>query len=149
MSQPALRQVLTEDHEADPRLTEDEKFLANHLAVVAAVLTRLAEAYPELLERQRREGQSDEVRAAAHEMAEQAATVLQALRRRQDLIAVAQETPMNPSQAIAVLDELFFSYCLLSGPDDARLKVILREDEPRALIDALGVREWLELHGTD
>lgn len=147
MTQPELRTALLGEDEgngAPPSITSDERFLFRHLAAVAALLIDQPDAYRSLRARRGAEEPSEEVRAIAHDQAERAATVLQSMHRRQDLIVAAQDTPFRPSEALAVLNQLFFSFCLLSGPDDDLVEAALDGEAASALLEALDVNQWLE-----
>lgn len=147
VSQPELRAELLEDGDMDmpsTPLTEEERFLLRHLTGAAALLIGQPDLYRELLVRRREEGATEELRAIARDAAEQAATVLQSARRRQYLIIAAQETPLNPSAALTALDQLFFSFTLLTGPDDVFAQVALTEEELDLLLTSLDVGTWLE-----
>lgn len=147
MSQPAFRAMALGEDEFDeptPAASEEEAFVMRHFAAAAALLISQPEMYAELRARHRREGATEEVRAAAHESAEQIATVLGSLRRRPDLVAAVGDTPFGASAPLAVLDQLFFSFCLLSGPHDELLDAALDEEAPAELIETLDVKRWLE-----
>lgn len=146
MSQPELRVELFQDGDMDVPsiLTDDERFLLRHLTAAAALLLSHPDLYRELLVRRREEGASEELRAIAHDAAEQAATVLQSASRRLDLLVAAQKTPLNPSAALTALDQLFFSFTLLTEPDDLFVDVALTEEGLQALLTSLDVRAWLE-----
>ena len=52
---------------------------------------------------------------------------------------------MNPSYALGMLDQLFFSFCLLTGGDgDGLIEAALDDEEPERLWKALDLEEWLE-----
>lgn len=152
MSLPGLGELLHErDPEMDaniPGLTDEGHYLLSHLVTAGALLLVQRELYPELLARLREEGSTEEVRADAQEMAELIAAVMQSARRRQDLLAGAQETRVNPAAALGLLDQVFFSLCLLTeAEDDSLVEIALGEGELEALFDALDVQEWLEQLG--
>lgn len=144
MSQPDLRALLIDDDDAPPETIEEARFHFRHLAAVAALLEHHPKLYRELLARRRDEGTSEHLRIEARDAAEAAATVLQSLGRRQYLAVVAQESPFNPSSALACLEQLFFSFCILSGPDDGLEAVALQEDEAETWMEILNIGSWLE-----
>lgn len=147
MSQPGLSDLLFDHAEVDattPELGGDERYLLSHLVTAAALLISQRERYPDLLSRRREEGDSAEVRATAHDSAEEIAGVLQSACRRRHLLVVAQETPLNPSGPIGMLDQLFFSLCLLSGPEDSLESAALSGAEVDELWESLDVQPWLE-----
>ncbi len=147
MSQPGLRELLFDHDEVDAATSElgsDERYLLNHLATAAALLISHRERYADLLARRREEGDSAEVRAIAHDAAEESAAVLQSVSRRRDLLVVAQETPLNSSGPIGMLDQLFFSFCLLGGPDDGLSAAALSGADVDELWESLDVQAWLE-----
>lgn len=147
MSQPDFRAMVLGEEEFDdgaiPAGPEEGHFLMRHFTAAAALLVSLPEAYAELRARHRRGGASDEVRAEAHAAAEQIATVLGSLRRRGALLRAVEDTPLRCWGALSVLDQLFFSFCLLSDPDDELVAAALDEEGPRELIEELDVESWL------
>jgi hypothetical protein len=154
MSQPELRAALETHDDVDsdaPELTDEERWLLRHLAVAGALLRSHPDLYRELMEQREAEGQSDDVRSAAHEAAEQAATVLGSVRRRQDVLLAARETPVDPTVPLALLDQLFFCFTLLSGPDDELLESAIESlaipPDFDALVEHLGIQEWLDRVG--
>lgn len=150
MSQPELRATLLEDDDIDaqvPDLSDEDRFLLRRFAAAGALLLSQPDLYRDLLERRRDEGDSEEVQAIAHDAAEQAATVLQSARERQDLLVAAQSTPMNPTRALAALDQLFLSFTLLSSPEDELNEAVLDEEGLEDMLELLEVRAWLEQIG--
>jgi hypothetical protein len=151
MSHPALRAELLEDDaelkELAPPMTGEEGYLLRHLATAAAVLTHYAEAYPGLLSRRREERASKALREEALDVAEAIATVRQSLGRRQELVVAAKGSPVDPSTALAALDQLLFSLVLLTSPDDGRAAVAMDEQELDELLALPSLRELLEWVG--
>lgn len=151
MSQPGLRAELLEDDaelkELAPTMTDEEGYLLRHLATAAAVLSHYARAYPDLLARRREGGASDELREQALDAAEAIATVRQSLGRRQELVVAAQGSPVDPSTALAALDQLLFSLVLLCSPDDGQAAVAIDEQELDELLALPRLRELLEWAG--
>jgi hypothetical protein len=163
MSQPAIREILLAQPESVPasppgedgtgqELNDDARLLAGRAGVLAGLLDSHLKAYPELLARRQREGDSEEVRAEAHQLAEEAATFLQTMAHRRDLVVVSARTndpEMNMTYALALLEQLYFSFCLLSGPDDYMVRIALEADDPARLVELLDVRPWLAHHGIE
>ncbi len=154
MSQPELRAALETHDAADadaPELTDEERWLLRHLAVAGTLLRSHPALFRELMEQRDAEGQSDDVRTTAHEAAEQAATVLGSVRRRPDVLLAARETPVDPTVPLALLDQLFFCFTLLSGPDDELLESATESlavpPDFDALVEHLGIPEWLDRIG--
>ncbi len=103
MAEPGLKKLLLErDPDTPESMPEDVRYLLDHLATAAALLDDAVDAYEGLL-RRREAGESIGAEAADH--AERIAAVMQSLGRRRDLAVAAQETPLNPTSALAVLDQ--------------------------------------------
>lgn len=163
MSQPGIREILLAQPESVParptgadgtgeELNDDARLIAGRAGVLAAILDRHLRAYPELLARRQTEGASDEVRADAHEFAEEAATLLQTMADRRDLVSVSGMTgdpELNLVPALALLEQVYYSFCLLSGPDDYLVRIALDADDPAHLVELLDVRPWLVSHGIE
>jgi hypothetical protein len=104
-----------------------------------ALVTLLAyrgELYPRLLHRYRDHGPSPEIDRSAVEAAVDIAAVMQSVRRERELLSAARETALDPGVANKLLDDLFFSFVLLTSHD---------EDEALALVD----EDWLEARAGD
>jgi hypothetical protein len=142
MAQPGLKTLLLDRDPATPAsMPEDVRYLLDHLATAAALLADSVDAYEGL--RARRDAGEDVelIRAEAVDHAERIAAVLQSLGRRRDLAVAAQDTPLNPTSALAVLDQVFCSLCLLAADDDLTDSG-LDEGEAARWIDTLGVEAW-------
>ena len=139
MAQPGLKSLLLErDPDTPESMPEDVRYLLDHLATAAALLDDAPDAYEDLF-RRREAGESIGAEAVDH--AERIAAVMQSLGRRRDLAVAAQETPLNPTSALAVLDQVFYSLCLLAAEDDLTDSG-LGEGEAARWVDALGVDAW-------
>lgn len=138
--------MLFERDEIDAKtseLTDEHRYVLSHMVAVAALLIAQREQYPQLLAQHREGGAPGVVSENAHEFAERAAAVLQSARRRSDLLAAFRDTPLNPLAAIAVLDQLFFSFCLLTNPDDSLVDAVLGEATLDELLKAMEFDDWL------
>jgi hypothetical protein len=147
VSQPAIRALLLEDDEADaaaPAMSDDERFLLRHVAVAAALVTDHADLYRALYDRRRREPVSAELREAALGAAETIATLRQSIARRQPLVAAAHGSPIDPALALAALDQLFYSFTLLTSPDREDVEVALDAREAEELLRMPALVSWLE-----
>lgn len=147
-----VRRLLSEvnDEGAPPEFTPEERFLFDRFAVVAALLLDSGERYPELWRRHRDEGPSPELEADVRQAAENIATVMQTLRRRQDLVLAARETPINPAYATSALDQVFFSLTLLTSAEQgAEFETALTPEGLNELLELPKVKEWLWRMGAD
>ena len=140
-----LRRELLDDSDAPAELSDDLKFLASRQASLAALLLDHAEHYKTLHHAAHRHGLTDEIRTAALDAAGNLGTVLQSLRRREDLqIALAQAPNHTPTPLIAV-DQLYYSFTLLTGPGRTELDAALPPEGVDELFRSQRVRDWL--HG--
>jgi hypothetical protein len=114
-----------------PELNPEPAFLTERQAAAAAVhLERDRELYPELLERYRAERPSAELSELALEAAGELATVLQSLRSTESGSDVLNEVSDPPLPPLIVLDQLQFSYLLLTdGASEEQRQALLRGKE--------------------
>ncbi|HEY1508604.1 MAG TPA: hypothetical protein VGF93_06360 [Solirubrobacteraceae bacterium] len=103
---------------------------------IVTLLANRGELYTRLLERYRDQGPSPEIDAVAVESAVDIAAVMQSIRRERELLSAARETALDPGVANKILDDLFYSFVLLTSRD---------EDEALALLD----EDWLETRATE
>ncbi|HEY3728695.1 MAG TPA: hypothetical protein VGL51_16075 [Solirubrobacteraceae bacterium] len=140
-----LRRQLLDDSDAPAQLSPQLRFLASRGAAAAALLLNHAELYKHLLERYQREGASPEIEEIALDAAGNLATVLQSLRSREDLLAMVRISPDVPGIPVAAIDQLAFSFLLLTGPqsEDESL-ACLAPEWVDAVLEADDVKEWLD-----
>jgi hypothetical protein len=140
-----LRRTLLDDSDAPRELSPDLAFLASRNAAAAAVLLHHAEVYRDLLDRYRAEGPSEEIEEIAIDAAGNLATVLQPLRRREDLLTAMEYAPNLAAPPMAALDQLFFSFVLMTGPDaDGESENLLSADDLDALLATESTQAWLK-----
>jgi hypothetical protein len=139
-----LRRTLLGDGEAPPELSPELRFLAARQAALAALVVDHAELYRHLHERYRREGSTHDVHALALDAAGNLGTVLQELRRRQDLVAALARAPRVHPIPLAPIDQLLYCFLLLSGAvnEDDEM-ALLSPDELDGVLGAESVRSWL------
>jgi hypothetical protein len=134
--------------DAPPELSPELADLGRLQAAAAALLQRDRDLYPALLERFRTKGPSSELSRLALEAAGDIAAVLQPLRARPDLLEVLEEQPNIPAPPLIVLDQLQFSYLLLTeGARDEQREALLTPDALDELLAAARVRDWLQFVG--
>lgn len=140
-----LRRTLLDEGNAPPELSPELRFLASRQAALAALLADHAELYRHLHERFRGEGSTPEVRAIALDAAGNLGTVLQELRRREDLVVAFAHAPRVHPIPLPVIDQLVYCFLLLSGPvsEDDRM-ALLSPDELDGVLGADSVRSWLQ-----
>jgi hypothetical protein len=139
-----LRRQLLDASDAPPELSPELSFLASRGAGAAALLLDHAELYRHLLARYQREGASAVIEQIALDAAGNLATVMQSLRSREDLLAVLKLSPHVPAIPVAAIDQLMFSFLLLTGPQsEDDLLACLTPESLVALLEAKSVQEWL------
>lgn len=145
MSHEELHALLAEDGDDAPaELNDDERWLFRHVGALAALLRRQAELYPRMLARWEREGPSEELRSAALDAAGLAAALLQAARRRPGVLIAAGEPPVSLTLPLGLLDQLFYSFTLLTSPSaDERTEAMLTAAELDELMGDPELRDWL------
>lgn len=131
-------------HDYPSPTSEDEQWLLDRLAGAAALLTDHSKVYRELLARHRAEGSSTELRAIALDAAGTIAALKQDLRRRYTLVVAAAQSPINPTTALGVLDQLLHSFTLLAGSStDEYSDAVMSLDEFDELMSLDAVDAWL------
>lgn len=140
-----LRRELLDDSDAPAELSPELRFLASRQAALAGLLLDHAQHYKVLFDAANTGGLTDEIRTAALDAAGNLATVLQSLRSREDLqVALAQAPRYTPAPLLAV-DQLFYSFALLTGPGGPDLDAALPPEGIDELFASQRVRDWL--HG--
>jgi hypothetical protein len=140
-----LRREMLDSSDAPAELSPDLRFLASRQASLATLMLDHAEHYKVLYTAARENGTTAEIRAAALEAAGNLGTILQSLRSREDLqVALAHAPGYTPTPLIAV-DQLFFSFTLLTGAGGEELDAALAPEDVDELLGADRVRDWL--HG--
>jgi hypothetical protein len=112
-----LRRSLLDDSDAPTGLSPDAVFLASRNAGAAGLLLHHSEVYRGLLERYQREGPSAEIEEMALDAAGNLATVMQSLRRREDLLTAMEYNADVAAPPMPIIDQLLFSLVLLTDPD--------------------------------
>jgi hypothetical protein len=139
-----LRRSLLDDSDAPPELSADLAFLGARNAAAAALLLHHAEVYRLLLDRYREEGPSEDIEEIALEAAGNMATVLQAMRRRDELLTAMRYANLAAPPMI-VIDQLFFSFLLMTGPgDEDDVKMLLSGDDLDELLALESTQAWLK-----
>jgi hypothetical protein len=140
-----FRRGVLDESDIPPDLRPDLALVYKQQAAAAVLLMRDREAYPRLLERFRSEGASYELSMAALEAAGDLATVCQALRARQDILQVMDALPDVIAPPLVVLDQLFYSYLLITGAaTDVQSDGPLEPEGLDKLINTKRVSDWLE-----
>jgi hypothetical protein len=156
LSDAELRDLLFGAPSSTPgaeQITPDEQFLINHGVLAAALIPRHVAVHRDLARVVDAEGITPEVTAAARESAGELGAVAQSLARRPDLVVAADGTPLDPTVAIAVMEQLHFSCTVLAGAgtegmseEDART-LLLGEEELDALVALPGLCDWFAALG--
>jgi hypothetical protein len=145
-----LRRTLLDEGDAPPELSPELRFLASRQAALAALIVDHAELYRHLHERFRREGSSRRVRAVALDAAGNLGTVLQELRRREDLVVALAHAPRVHPIPLPAIDQLVFCFLLLSGEVSADDQMaLLSPAELDGVLGAESVKDWLAGVGAD
>jgi hypothetical protein len=146
-----LHEMLARDPEGylvPPEMGEAEQWLLRHLTIASGLLLHHAMLYRELLSLWEEDGPSDELSAAALEAAANLAVVLRSARRRPEVLAASSDTPLSSTLPLGALDQLFYSFTLLTAPPadeyaDAKLSL----EELDELLDHPTLRDWLDRAG--
>lgn len=139
-----FRRQALDDSDQPPELSPELAFLASRQAPMAVLLERDRQAYPQLLERYRSEGPSPELTEAALEAAGDIATVLQSLRSRQDLLEVLESQDKVPAPPLAVLDQIQYSYLLLTdAASEEQREALLKPEDLDEMLRIERVADWL------
>jgi len=139
-----LRRELLDEGDAPEELSPELRDLAARTASAAALLIHHGELYKEVNARYRAEGPSDELDAIVLEAAGNLATVLQTLRRREDLLTALAHSPTVAAPPLILVDQLLYSFMLMMGPeDDETLVTALTPEDIDAIFTSARVREWL------
>jgi hypothetical protein len=151
-----LRSSLTRDAENAPPppadWNENERWLFRHLVVVAYLLQEKPQRYRDLLAQWESESPSEELRASALHEAGALGLVLQSVRSRPEVLAGVAETPYKPTLALGALDQLFYSFTLLTSasPEDDYTEARITPDELDGLfLQRPKLREWMAQMGAD
>jgi hypothetical protein len=144
-----LRRELLDTSDAPPELSPDLQFLAARQASLGALLLDHAERYKVLYQDISTTGPTHATQQAALEAAGNLATVLQSLRSREELqVALAHAPGHTPTPLLAV-DQLFFSFTLLTTANQDELEAALTPDGVDELFRSERVRDWLHGLGQD
>jgi hypothetical protein len=144
-----LRRELLDTSDAPLELSPDLQFLAARQASLGALLLDHAERYRALHQAISATGPTHETQHAALDASGNLATVLQSLRSREDLqVALAHAPGHTPTPLLAV-DQLFFSFTLLTAADPDELEAALTPDGVDELFRSERVRDWLHGLGQD
>jgi hypothetical protein len=91
------------------------------------------------------DGPSRHLETIAVQAAGNLATVLQSLRRRQDLLNLLIADPDVPAVPMALIDQLLFSFVLLTGPRNERyLNAALSPKDVGEFMRSRAVQEWMD-----
>jgi hypothetical protein len=134
-----------------PEMKEHEVWLYRHLAVAALLLEQKVPRYRELLAQWEAEGPTEELRADALYEAGALSVVLQSVRSRPEVLAAAAETPVKPTLALGALDQLFYSFTLLTSPsaDDEYVEAKMSEEDLDEFLSFPQVQAWLREMGSE
>jgi hypothetical protein len=139
-----LRQRLLAEPDLGEEFEADARFLIARQEAAAGLLLDHAELLGLARERYADDGPSPRLEAIALQAAGNLATVLQPLRRRQDLLNLLIEDPDVPAVPMALIDQMLFSFLLLTGPRNERyLTSVLPIDEIDGFMGSRAVREWM------
>jgi hypothetical protein len=144
---PAVREALLADSDLGDEYgyEPDALFLIARQEAAAGLLLDHAELLELVHEHYVRDGPSPHLEAIAVEAAGNLATVLQSLRRRQDLLNLLIEDPDVPAVPMALIDQMLFSFVLLTGPRNERyLAAALSPEEVGEFMDSLAIQEWMD-----
>jgi hypothetical protein len=143
-----LRRELLDEGDASEELGPELRDLAVRTASAAALLVHHGELYKEVYARYRAQGPSDELDAIVLDAAGNLATVLQTLRRREDLLTALAHSPTMAAPPLILVDQLLYSFMLMMGPeDDEALVTALTPEDIDAIFTSDRVREWLASFG--
>jgi hypothetical protein len=139
-----FRRGLLDDGDAPPELTPNLVFVGSRNPALAALFTHHAELYRHLLDRYRREGWSPDIEAIALDAAGNLATLMQSLRRREDVLVAMELAPNIVPPPMIIIDQLLFSFVLLTEPDeDDNEAGLLSEEALSELLANNAVQSWL------
>lgn len=128
---------------APPDLDDDERWLLRHVGAGIALLRAHAALYGDALARRQAEPSSDELDAAALDAAATIGLLLQSARRRPRVLIAASGTAMSPTLVLGALDQLFFSFILLTAPlADERSEAMLTREELDELLAHPELEAW-------
>ena len=143
----ALREALLADADLgdDYGYEPDALFLIARQEAAAGLLLDHAELLEVVHEHYVRHGPSPRLEAIAVQAAGNLATVLQSLRRRQDLLNLLIADPDVPAVPMALIDQMLFSFVLLTGPRDERyLTAALSPEDVGELMRSRAVQGWMD-----
>ncbi|MDQ6775096.1 MAG: hypothetical protein M3071_02500 [Actinomycetota bacterium] len=140
-----FRRGLLDDRDAPPELSPNLVFMGSRNASLAALVPHHAELYRHLLARYRREGWSPDIEAIALDAAGNLATLMQSFRRREDLLIAMEVAPNIEPPPMIIIDQLLFSFVLLTKPDaDDNAEGLLSEEALSELLANDAVQLWLK-----
>jgi hypothetical protein len=140
-----FRRGLLDDGDAPGELSPDLAFMGSRNASLAALLPHHAELYRHLLERYRREGPSPDIESIALDAAGNLATVMQSLRRREEILMAMEAAPDITVPPMIVIDQLLFSFVLLTKPDENDNEAgLLSVEALSELLANNAVQNWLK-----
>ena len=143
----ALREALLADADLgdDYGYEPDALFLIARQEAAAGLLLDHAELLEVVHEHYVRHGPSPRLEAIDVQAAGNLATVLQSLRRRQDLLNLLIADPDVPAVPMALIDQMLFSFVLLTGPRDERyLTAALSPEDVGELMRSRAVQGWMD-----
>jgi hypothetical protein len=139
-----FRRGLLDDSDAPPELTPNLVFIGSRNPALAALFTHHAELYRHLLARYRREGWSPDIEAIALDAAGNLATLMQSFRRREDILVAMELAPDIVMPPMIIIDQLLFSFVLLTAPDENDNEAgLLSEEALSELLANNAVQSWL------
>lgn len=121
----------------------DSFLLLMRLRAMVILLAYRGALYKDLVANRR----SPDTDAAALEAAVDIACVMQSLRRERELLAATRGTPLDPGVANKILDDLFFSFMLLTGRDDNEVPALLDAEWFAARVRGAKFSEWVAALG--
>jgi hypothetical protein len=143
----ALREALLADadlgdeYEYEP----DARFLIARQEAAAGLLLDHAELLELVHQHYVRRGPSPHLETIAVQAAGNLATVLQPLRRRQDLLNLLIEDPDAPAVPMALIDQMLFSFVLLTGLRNERyLSAALSPEEIGEFMRSRAIQDWMD-----
>jgi hypothetical protein len=140
-----LRRALLDLDVGVPELPDELRFLAARQAALGPLLLHHAELYRELCERIEREGSSEDTAAVALEAAGDLATLMQTLRRREDLLSVLAESPVTEALPGVLIDQLIHSFAILACPEaEDQLPAAATPIHLDRLMGSRPMRAWLK-----
>jgi len=141
----ALREALLADADLGDEYEPDACFLIARQEAAAGLLLDHAELLELVHEHYVRDGPSPHLETIAVQAAGNLATVLQSLRRRQDLLNLLIADPDVPAVPMALIDQMLFSFVLLAGPRNERyLTAALSPEDVGEFMRSRAVQEWMD-----